>query len=995
MSVIVGGGGKTWGLSASGALNPTFGGGGGGGSTNEVFIGSSGGGRSAVLLNNGTEIITAGGGGGSSSSYSESGGIVAGSGGGTTGFTAMSTLTCYNIMMGKGGTQSAGGAGGSGWLTFNNGAAGTAFTGGTGGGGSNLGSSAGSAGGGGGGFFGGGGGAGEAQAGTGCPPSAGSQDCSGGGGSGFIGGVISGLTLATTITATTASPINPPRTTDASYVAGVGVAKSSSLGGNGLVVISFNQPDIIPTKFVDLNQSTVNTTLNYTIALNNTGTVSVNNVIFVDTIPTGTTFVANSLSLNGNSVAGSPAPPGVTFSSLDPGVSTVTFSVLVGNSIPSPNPITNRATSSFVGGIGFNSNIVVTTINFPVINSTKFVNKTNSFVGSTLTYTVVYKNTGNITANNIILSDTAPNGTSFVTDSIKLNGVVQTGATVEPPTGFNIGSLGVNKSVTITFDVLIDTTPNPNPLLNSANATFNFFSDPTNGTTVPSNNNSNLVSTFINPDVNPLKIVDKAFAKVGDTLTYTIIYRDELSDNELNVILFDTIPNDTSFVTNSVIVNGVTVPGATVSLPGLSLGTLPANTTVTVSFKVVVNTIPSINPIPNVGNITFSFVTDTISGAQERSSSLSNTVTTKINNAEVTNMSKTVNKLFSTVGDILTYTIIFNTTGNTTSHNLILIDTIPNDTSFVTNSITVNGNSQSGSTVAPPTGLSLGSIAPNSITTVTFNVVVNTIPSPNPIANIATINGNYIIDEITSETSNIGNNSNIVNTTINFSSINSVKIVTKAFANVGDILTYTISLKNTGNTTANNVIFSDTIPNDTTFVTGSLTQNGNAVSGSPTPPGVLLNNIAPGATLTVAFNVTVNTIPNINPILNSATTTFNFNIDVTTTPNVIGNNSSNTNIVSTTINNANLSNISKSVDKVFATCGDILTYTITLPNSGNIPAFNVILKDTIPNGASLVSNSITVNGVAQPLANPVSGISVGTIPAGSSSVVKFQVKVQC
>ena len=43
------------------------------------------------------------------------------------------------------------------------------------------------------------------------------------------------------------------------------------------------------------------------------------------------------------------------------------------------------------------------------------------------------------------------------------------------------------------------------------------------------------------------------------------------------------------------------------------------------------------------------------------------------------------------------------------------------------------------------------------------------------------------------------------------------------FADIGDILTYTVSFTGTGNTNANNVIFTDVIPTGTTFVLNSLT----------------------------------------------------------------------------------------------------------------------------------------------------------------------------
>ena len=39
---------------------------------------------------------------------------------------------------------------------------------------------------------------------------------------------------------------------------------------------------------------------------------------------------------------------------------------------------------------------------------------------------------------------------------------------------------------------------------------------------------------------------------------------------------------------------------------------------------------------------------------------------------------------------------------------------------------------------------------------------------------------------------------------------------------------------------------------------------------------------------------------------------------------------------------------------------DILTYTITVPNTGTGSAENVVLRDSIPNGTTFVAGSVTV-----------------------------------
>ena len=92
--------------------------------------------------------------------------------------------------------------------------------------------------------------------------------------------------------------------------------------------------------------------------------------------------------------------------------------------------------------------------------------------------------------------------------------------------------------------------------------------------------------------------------------------------------------------------------------------------------------------------------------------------------------------------------------------------------------------------------------------------------------------------------------------------------------------------------------------------------------------------------------------------------------------------------------NINSPNIqaTKSVNKSVA-IGDILTYTVTIPNTGLLPANNAIFIDSLPNGTSFIPGTVTVDNVPQTNANPAAGISLGTINNGASRTVTFQATV--
>ena len=94
--------------------------------------------------------------------------------------------------------------------------------------------------------------------------------------------------------------------------------------------------------------------------------------------------------------------------------------------------------------------INVTSPVFPT--SVKTVNKTTTFVGDTLHYSINLDNTaGNGTANGVTLFDTIPAGMVLVPNSVTLNGTVQPGA--NPASGVSVGNLAVGVVAVVAFDV--------------------------------------------------------------------------------------------------------------------------------------------------------------------------------------------------------------------------------------------------------------------------------------------------------------------------------------------------------------------------------------------------------------------------------------------------------------------------------------------------------------------------------------------------------------
>ncbi|PGW56924.1 cell surface protein [Bacillus thuringiensis] len=754
--------------------------------------------------------------------------------------------------------------------------------------------------------------------------------------------------------------------------------------------ININSPNIQATKSVNKSVAAIGDILTYTVTIPNTGLLPANNAIFIDSLPNGTSFIPGTVTVDNVPQTNANPAAGISLGTINNGTSrTVTFQATV-VSLPSQNPISNTANITFqytpiAGGTTFNglatSNSAGTQINLADINGTKSVNKLFTDIGETLTYSIALTNIGNIAATNVIYTDPIPSGTTFIPGSVTVNGVTQAGA--NPANGISIGSIAANSTTTttISFQVFVPAIPQTNPILNSGTTTYQYIPVP-NQPAVSGTDTTNIVSTQVNnATVTMVKAVDKNFADIGDTLTYTVSFTGTGNTNANNVIFTDVIPTGTTFVLNSLTIDGTTQVGANPA-NGVNIGSIPSGTTKNITFQVVVNTIPASNVVSNGSSASYQYTVNPSQSPVTKNIS-SNLVSTQINNANVT-LTKSANKQFATIGETIGYTILITNIGNTAANNVQLTDPLPNGTILTLGSVTLNGVLQN---VDSLVALPIGTIPAGATFTLSFQVTVINITSQNPILNNAFVSYIYTVNPSLPPTSKTAN-SNSVTSTIRLANLHANKSVDKTFAEVGDVLTYTFALTNDGNVAANNVLLSDSIANGTAFVPNSIIVNGVTQPGV-TPTSINIGSINANTTITASFQVVITSIPNPNPISNSASISYNFIVDPNTSP-VSKNTTSTTTF--TQVNDANVIS-AKTVDRAFATAGDILTYTVTLTNAGSVSADSPTFVDTNPDGTTFIPNTFLINGVLQNNADPNIGVPLPSIAANGSLTVSYQVTV--
>ena len=161
----------------------------------------------------------------------------------------------------------------------------------------------------------------------------------------------------------------------------------------------------------------------------------------------------------------------------------------------------------------------------------------------------------------------------------------------------------------------------------------------------------------------------------------------------------------------------------------------------------------------------------------------------------------------------------------------------------------------------------------------------------------------------------------------------------------GDVVTYTITITNTGtpDIPANDVIMTDTLPVPSSGLSVQLVTPAQG-SCSPVVAGVLtcnLGTIASGASTTVTVALRVNA--------GNVAQTMTNNVNVTSREG----NDEDTDETTDIIRELDLA-IEKVVSQSFPIEGDLISYTLTVDNNGPSNASNVVVTDTLPAGVTYV-----------------------------------------
>jgi len=474
---------------------------------------------------------------------------------------------------------------------------------------------------------------------------------------------------------------------------------------------------------------------------------------------------------------------------------------------------------------------------------------------------------------------------------------------------------GANDSVTIEFDVTLVSVIDSGTLVKNQ-ATLQLYNltpvlsdDPNIGGTADPN--QTLIASAPAFQINKISDDITGLATElmpGDTLRYTITVKNIGNENAVNATLRDSIPTYTRYVPGTTTLNGIPVVDPAAGVSAIESGMLinapaPEDTTpghlradassttanvATITFNVQVSpTALEGTIIANQGYLNADGAGSSGPVPQQPSDDPNTAVVNDptrdiVGNLPLVDAQKTV-ALYTDInsngivdpGDTLRYTITVTNYGAKQATGVILTDSVPANTTYVTNSVYLDGNpvGQPDGGVSPliagipiPGG---GILLPGATTTITFDVTVDlTTPTGTIISNQGYVSDNELPTEPTDAD---GIDSNGDQPTLIAVGNGQYLSITKTVAVVGGgaalpngQLEYVIQVTNVGTVPATDVeILDDLTPvaSQMTYVAGTATLNGLTKGVAYTPTtftvdyGTAYGMLQPGQTAEFRFRV--------------------------------------------------------------------------------------------------------------------------------------------
>ena len=205
---------------------------------------------------------------------------------------------------------------------------------------------------------------------------------------------------------------------------------------------------------------------------------------------------------------------------------------------------------------------------------------------------------------------------------------------------------------------------------------------------------------------------------------------------------------------------------------------------------------------------------------------------------------------------------------------------------------------------------------------------------------------------------------------------------------VGDTVSYTIVVKNTGSVNLKQVMVKDALSSSLKFLEDSIFINFANYKQENISYGVNVGDLNIGDCKIVTFNCKI--IDDVDEyISNIAMASYRFKVG--SDENFISRHTF-SNEVNLSVKSINIT-VKQEVDKVSAFVGDKITYIIKIKNEGNIDADYIILKDDLVRQVALIPNSFLVDDKVVNGIDFKRGFTINNFTIGKEVIIKYTVKI--
>ncbi|MFE4589427.1 DUF7927 domain-containing protein [Streptomyces laurentii] len=618
----------------------------------------------------------------------------------------------------------------------------------------------------------------------------------------------------------------------------------------------------------------------------------------------------------------------------------------------------------------------------------------NASVGDTVKYTVTVRNTGDVPYTEMTVDDDLSEvlqHASYNGDATASSGAV----TVTGNTLHWVGPLPVGGTVTITYSVTITSALPDNPKV------ANHVSSVDPGGNCPPGSTDPACTVELTPGEEPpdspahsiSKTASTQNASVGDTVKYTVTVRNTgdvpypqmtLDDDLSEILQHASYNNDATASSGTVTVNGDTLHWT---------GPLPVGGTVTITYSVTVTS--ALPTDPKAAN----HVSSPDPGGNCPPGSTDPACTVELTPGEeppdnpAHSISKTASTQNASVGDTVKYMVTVRNTGDVPYPQMTVDDDLSevlahasynNDATASSGTVTVNGDTLHWAGPLPVGGT----------VTITYSVTVtsalpdnpkaaNHVSSPDPGGNCPPGSTDPACTvELTPGEEPPDNPTHSIS-----------KTASPQNASVGDKVTYTLTVRNTGDVPYPQMTVDDDLSevlahasynNDATASSGTVTVNGGTLHwAGPLPVG---------GTVTITYSVTVTSALPDNPKV----------ANHVSSPDPGGNCPPGSTDPACTVEltpgdeppDNPTHTITKTADHKTAKVGDTVKYTVTVRNTGDVPYSEMTLDDdlseilahaTYNDDATASSGTVTHNDDTLHWAGP--------LPVGGTVTITYSVTI--